>query len=597
MAKWQENNVTSLWKMYEEGISYQVKTGLRQNIPKYVDFYEGRQWPEPTEATKNLPRPVINIIKMICRSKKSSILSTPVRISYKSYSNGTDTDKLNSFAQSMLKELDQDGQDRLAIDDGIKKGSYFYHYYWDKSAISQTGHMEGGVRCEIIDPLNIFFSNPAELDEQKQKWILISTPMDKEEICAICDKDINPQLLVLEDEEEGEKNESADKITVLTRYFRINGEVYCERGTKYSYINKPFPLCPDKSFAIDLLNTTASAKSKEQPQGREVNSERANVKGSKTPDDASVEESLYNQDAVSTDTFISPFDKIKATCALYPIVCGYYERREGSIYGISEVEGLIPNQKAINFNIAMSLLNAQQCAWGKYVALPNALKGQVISNSPGQVLVDYSGTGQGIKRMEEAAISGIPVEMSEKITELTRLCTGANEILSGEALKTNMSGVAIAQLQAQAEVPIEELRAELIRVKRKQGMVLAQFLRLYYFDRAFIRRKRDNGGNERDVCDRFTSDEYKYSVLDVIVEPTRGTRATITSDINLLDTCLKNGNISLETYIKSYPEGVITNKETILKQIQEEKSSEIEELRKEIKRRENSKTVDPVSIV
>ena len=132
MAQWEKAinyEQTYLWKLYEEGLDYQSRTGLRVNIPKFVDFYEGRQWPQPTESTKNLPRPVVNIVKMICRNKKSSILSTPVRILYKTYSEGTDIDKLNSFVESIEKELDQEGLDRLALDDGVKKGSYFYHYY------------------------------------------------------------------------------------------------------------------------------------------------------------------------------------------------------------------------------------------------------------------------------------------------------------------------------------------------------------------------------------------------------------------------------------------------------------------------------------
>ena len=584
MVKRQNREITHLWEMYEEGISSQIKLGLRHIIPRNIEFYEGKQWPDPTEATKNLPRPVINIVKMICRNKKASILSTPVRILYKSYTQNTDTDKLNAFAQCVLKELDQDGLDRLAIDDGIKKGSYFYHYYWDKTAISQTGQVEGGVRCEIIDPLNIFFSNPHNLDEQNQKWILISTPTDKSELRNICGDDATYKTILAE---EGDfSDEQSESIIVLTRYFRLDGEVYCERGTKHALIGKPFKLAPDICHLEELLSS--SYKVQKQVDVKE------------TEDAAQVDitqpaSMILNQAAISS--LQAKFERKRKACSLYPIVSGYYERREGSIYGISEVEGLIPNQKAINFNIAMSLLNAQQCAWGKYIALPNALKGQTITNSPGQVLIDHSGTGQGIKRMADVGISQVPVDISEKITEMTRLTTGASEILSGEALNSNLSGVAIAQLQAQAEVPIEELRAEFIKAKRKQGMVLAQFLRLYYFDRQFIRSKSTFDGKEEEICDFFTSNDYRESVLDVIVEPTRGTKATITSDINLLDNCLKNGSISLETYIKAYPEGVISNKHTILHQIEAEKSSKIEALRRELERYKNPKTVDPVSII
>ncbi len=586
MAQWQKSvadKETHLWSLYKEGIDYQNKLGLRRTIPQNVDFYEGRQWPSPTESTKNLPRPVVNIVKMICRSKKSSILSTPVKIYYKAFTPNADLEKLNSFCQYLQKEFNQEGLDKLAIDDGIKKGSYFYHYYWDKYALSPSGFIEGDVRCEIIDPLNIFFSNPCELDEQKQKWILIASSVDPSHIYEICDSDLCKLINVTE--EEGKNAENPKSVTLLTRYYRVNGEVWCERATKFSTVNKPFRLSPDRASIDSIYNSV-------------YKSDQENI----SPPSPKAEQSATNEqnNAISSkklDYLYSLGKKQVPVAALYPIVCGYYERREGSIYGISEVEGIIPNQKAINFNIAMSLLNAQQCAWGKYIALPNALKGQKISNSPGQVLIDHSGTGNGIKRMSEEALSDVPMEITDTLTELTRTATGSSEILSGEALSANMSGVAIAQLQAQAEVPIEELRSTFWEVKKKQGLILAQFIRLYYFDKEFVRTKRDDVGNEYEICDRFSSKDYESILFDVVVEPTRGTKASVASDINMLDTCLKNGKISLETYVRAYPEGAISNKTSILKQIEAEKEREITKLRKELEMLKNSKKVDPVSII
>ena len=320
-------------------------------------------------------------------------------------------------------------------------------------------------------------------------------------------------------------------------------------------------------------------------------SPRKEIKGEK-------ENAADKAEADADSDYVKSLFKPKSPKAtLYPVVCGYYERKEGSIYGISEVEGIIPNQKAVNFNIAMTLLNSQQCAWGKYIALPNALKGQAITNSPGQVLIDYSGTGEGIKRMSGQTVSEIPMSIVDTITELTRNATGTSDILSADTISASLSGVALAQLQAQAEVPIEELRATFWETKRKQGMVLAQFIRLYYFDKEFIRVARDKEGKECEICDRFFSQDYENSVFDVIVEPTKGTKSSLATDVSLLDSCLKNGSISFETYIKAYPEGALSNKSSILRQIEAEKSEEITKLRKELEQYKKGKTLDPVSIV
>ncbi len=85
---------------------------------------------------------------------------TPVKIVYKAEDEMADVEKFNNFAAYIQKEIGQEALDKRAIKDGVVKGSYFYHYYWDSEAKGKDGIKEGGLRCEIIDPLSIFFSDP-----------------------------------------------------------------------------------------------------------------------------------------------------------------------------------------------------------------------------------------------------------------------------------------------------------------------------------------------------------------------------------------------------------------------------------------------------
>ena len=269
---------------------------------------------------------------------------------------------------------------------------------------------------------------------------------------------------------------------------------------------------------------------------------------------------------------------------LYPVVCGYYERKDRCIYGLSEVEGLIPNQKAINFNIAMSLLNAQEVAWGKYVALPGALKGQTINNAPGQVLIDYSGTGNGIKKLQENYMQSFPMELVKTITDLTRSVTGTSEFMTGEVQGSGMSGTAIARLQSQAQLPIEDLRALFMSVKRKQGRVLAQFYKLYYPSYDFTVER--DGKSEKK---RFSGEHYRNTDFEVLCETVSGVNASAAGDISMLDTLLSHGMISPEAYINAYPDDALTDKKKILERIRAEKNAddvsvkaEIEKLREQL---------------
>lgn len=523
-----------IWARYEDALSYQTGLGIRKSIPEYVSFYEGKQWPAPTKNTKNLPRPVINIVKMICRLKKSAILSTPVRIVYKCKDKRVDADTFNKFSSHVLREMDQDSLDKAAVDDGVKKGSYFYHYYWDKDAVSSLSPYGGALRCELIDPLNIFFENPCELDEQKQKWIIISTRERVDDVRAEAEAGTDKDAIVTD---EGYGVDAEDRLrsglcTVLTMYYRKNGEIFCTRSVKATVIKSEFPITPDIGAAKQAL-------------------------GLDTHKDAGVNRAR-----------------------LYPIVCGYYEKKDKCIYGLSEVEGLIPNQKAINFNIAMSLLNAQEMAWGKYVALPGALKGQTISNAPGQVLIDYSGTGNGIKKLSENHIQSIPVELVKTITDLTRSVTGTSEFMTGEVQGSGMSGTAIARLQSQAQLPIEDLRSIYMSVKRKQGRVLAQFYKLFYPRCVFIPEEGEEGDRV------FSSHDYENADFEVITETVTGVNASVAGDINMLDTVLQKGHISLETYINAYPEDALTDKKRMLELIRREREGETELLRAQLKETE-----------
>ena len=504
---------TEIWSQYEKGLEYQNKIGLRKSLPEYVRFFEGKQWPAATKNTKNLPRPVINIIKMICRNKKAAIVSAPARIVYKCHDVNADVETFNDFAEFVCKDLNQELLDKDAVDDGIKKGTYIYHYYWDNEAIDAGGNRKGALRCELIDPLNIFFENPCERDEQKQQWIIISSRMNVDAVRAMVKDESLKKQITGESEREnsyGIKEQDEEKlITVLTKYFRKDGEVYCQKATKTVLLGDAFSITPNIQ-SVDIK-----------------------LKGDGEAED--------HPNVASPDKVDTAEGRVFAY--YYPVVVGNYEKRDKCIYGIGEVEGLIPNQKAINFNIAMSLLNVQEIAWGKYITLPGALKGQTISNSPGQVLVDYTGTGNGIKKMSEQAIQSLPVTLSTTLIELTRSVSGATEISTGE-ISGGLSGQAIALLQSQAKMPVDELRNSFLLVKAKQGKVLAQFFKLHYFNEPFVKVSADDDKkNEKKI---FTSSDFSNIAFDIMVEATSGATPALQEIYSYLTPLLAEGKYPLK---------------------------------------------------
>ena len=539
---------SNIWKMYENGIDYQNRSGLSKTIPQCVKFYEGKQWADATENTKNFPRPVVNLTKMICRNKKAGILSNDTAIIY-ACDDASVAKKFTDFGTYITKELNQKKLDRKAINDGCVKGTYVYHYYWDSNAIGKRGNLPGGVRCEIIDPLNIFFANPNNDEEQSQEWIIIRSRLRLKTVKAMADKGVKQELIVGDNNESkyGEKEQDdSTLVTVLTRYFRQDGEVYFEKSTHKTVINKPRPLHPNINAVLKTLN-----EDNPNEQGFEY------------------EEIDYTPIA-----------------HLYPVAVGQYETRDKSIFGIGEVEGIIPNQKAINSNLGLQLLNIQDVWGGKYVVLPTALRGQKITNNPGQVLVDYSGTGGGIKKITEQVYNDVPLKVLDTTSSLTRVVTGATEVMTGETIGANTSGAAILQLQSQALKPIEELQQAFWDTKVKCGRILEMFYKLYYQDVDYYYEETGVGANGETettrYADKFNGSEYLGVDFDVSVEVVAGAKGSEVSLVNALDNLLQQKQIDITTYFELYPHNALPNKSQIVAALQQREQAEVMQLQAQL---------------
>jgi hypothetical protein len=551
----EKRSTTDLWELWRRGVAYQSATGLRTLLPRCVKFYEGDQWPNATEETAVMPRPVVNMVKRTCRSKKASILATPVRITYKSEA-VQDTaliERFNDFADYIQKELGQKRLDRRALKDGVVEGTYIYHYYWDAEATGLDGIIRGGLRCDLLDPLDVVFADPTQIDEQKQEWILIATRENVRKLReGVKSREDRERIVPDEDKDNayGTKEQDEDGLcTVLTRYFRRDGEVYCERATKTAILTKPFPIAPrvdevQKEISSRLHAADGEDGGKEGLDGKEIDAPNSELS-----------DNAAELDGMKRNTLRAP---------LYPIVVGQYEPRKKCIYGQGEAEALLPNQRALNNNLAMMLYNVQQTAWNRMIATPEALRDQEITNEPGEILIDYSGTGNGIRNMPPAQMTAMPLTLTQTITELTRDASGVTEVMTGETISGSMSGAAIAQLQGQAMVPIEDLRQEFWGVKERQGMVLAQFFKLFYHNAPYVRSEIGEDEQERTFVDYFEGDDYRDVRFDVIVETVGGSRFTNAGDITALETLYAKGEITAAEYIEAYPDDALSNKQTVL---------------------------------
>lgn len=579
------SETTKIFDEFQKGLTYFKDLGLTTQIPKNVDFFEGRQWSAPTKNTKELPRPVFNFIEMMINNKASNILGSPVKLNFIADNDQDSTRKFTRFASYQQKEMRQDEFDNLAILDSLIKGTFVYYYYWDEYAIGKKGHFEGGLRVDVLDPMNVVVSDPQIKDIQKQEYIIIRNRAHVSQVREMCDNEKVKSLIVPDDYDSIYDNyvetEDNDLVEVYTKFFRINNEVYFEKSTRNVLIHDPIPLNPkkiEKALEID-------EKRKEDVEELHGELENEVIPDATIP---SMQDSNYKND--SRESY-SEEDYYKAT--LYPIEMNSLNPRNNSIYGISEVEGCIEAQKIVNFLIALATLNCQQMGMPRTVVKNGALKNQQITNKIGEVLTDYSPNGvQGIYTIPGQAFTEGALSLAPTIFDFLRTVKNASEVITGEMVTKDLSGTAIAQLQAQSQKPIIMQQKRFWRSKERCGKIMEQFYKLYYEaknysyeldkqEREAIQQNYSERTTPTSLIDKFNGSEYQDTSFAIVVEAGAGTQYSEIQAMNMLNSLLQQNLVDLDTYVEMYPDSAMPFKAEMKAYLKRREMSEISILRQQ----------------
>lgn len=530
--------ITQIWKEFNAGVLWQKNNGLIDEWEECENFVEGKQWPKATPRTKSLPRPVINLCSMIAENKKSNILSSKVKMIFTPAEMFGDllakseegANLFTKFAENISKEIKEEHLDDLAQDNAVQLGTYIYHYFWD-STISggMTTPYVGGMRGEIIHPKNIVFSNPTELDEQNQKYIIIANTEPVETVKKIAQKNkvSGWENITSDNILEDENVDNLNLCTVLTKYSRINGKVVWEKATK--------------NCLIQPLTYWEPSKDK--------------IKLDDSKDESEIEPNRYDDNN-------NYFNK-----QLYPIVVQQHKNRKKCIYGIGEVKQSIQNNKAVNFNIAMMLLSVQQTAWPKIIQKANALAKQMITNEPGEIITDNSSNPNwGVKYLDTPGFNVQALTLTNTIIDLTRTTAGSTEVVTGEVLGANMAASAIIALQNQAKKPVELYQKKLYAAYEKKGRIYEQFFKFYYNDSRMFGYEKNN----QTIAATFNGEEYKDINFALNLEVGTGGMWSESLSVQLLDKLKQDGDITVDDYIDLYPESIMPFKAK-LKKLREKK--------------------------
>lgn len=533
------NQETITYSDFKKGYHYLQTNGYIDERERALDFYYGKQWAKATKNNKNIPRAVFNICKLQIVNKQSNIVSVPVAIRFFTNNSFQDTKFVTNFAKYLFKEMNHDRHRNKSAFDALVKGTAVQHMYYDQYKFGTYGDYEGGICEEILDFSRVAVANPFNKDVQAQKWVIIQSTRSVDAVKKLIKGNVTKEKLLAEELEEINKSketpqEDVNTINVYLRYYRKNGEVYHSLSTKSVVIYKDKPLNPNL------------------------------IKVSKVKNEKQDEEWIQLPDDTLTTNNIDEYSKIKFY--RYPVHFLTFNESDESIYGKSELNDVIPTQRYINQLWSMQLLNVMNMAWDKYVVMPNALRNQIINDQSGQVLVDYSGTGNGIKRLGgmSAMANGV-VELSAQAFNLHRTVHQITDLYTGQTEQKDIAASALSQLNNQADKPIDVLRQKLWNYEEEIGKTLDLFIKLYFTEQKFSYELSEaemiaQGNNTNKYVEQtFDGNKFKDVQFHIVVEAVQGTKNSELVQENLAQSLFLNNtwaNMSShdkEAYIEMSP--------------------------------------------
>lgn len=510
-------------KQYKDGLSYFRSMNFLDKWPMHERFRAGDQWPAPTQRTKGLPRPVFNIIEMIESHKVASVMSEQIKMVFSPQEEAEEDpallqqelevgEQFSAYADATWERIKQDELNEEGLDICANTGTAIWHYYWDGEAkggkkVLWSGEMEG----EILDPINVFFGNPQQRRVQKQPYIIIS---------------------------------SREMLSSVKAYAKVNGV-----SAATLELIKPDKDTEDEGYDAAKIELADSSK-------------------------VTVLTKYWRKDGTvwftksASGVVIKP--EMNTDMRLYPLAVMQWKRRKKSIHGISETEGLIPNQRAINTLIAMQILSVQLTGWPKLVYKQNAIDPSKITNAPGEMIEDRSapGQGDGVKYLNPGNISASAANLVDAILNYTRQVSGANDAATGTAPSADLNATAIMLLQKAAAIPIESIKRRFYRLIEDIGRIWEEFWKVKYNIPRQVMLK-DAEGEE--FATMFNGADYKDIQMNLKIDV--GPSSTYSESLMMsgLDKALERGDISYDQYLRYVPKTVAPYKDRLMKEIEDKK--------------------------
>lgn len=503
----------AVFKRYSEGLSFNSRIGLDEEVENNENFFIGKQW--EGVQTNGLPAPVFNFLKRVTLFTVASVTTENLKLNASPMGNNGARKKfykltniINNefeaiFEYNRIVNLMREVMRNAAVDaDGCT------YTYWDPDI--ETGQKaKGGIVTEVVENTRVFFGNPNDRRVERQPYIILEKRLmldeakDKAEALG---KD--PDKVIPDDAERRptySEQLSSDRVTELLYFYRDK---------------------KDKSiWCYDCF------------RGMELEHKNIDIRR-------------------------------------YPFTWLNWDYRQDNYHGQSLISGLIPNQVFVNKLFAMSMISLMTTAYPKIVYDKTRIKNW--SNQVGAAIGINGGDVNSVaKIIDPAQISPQIADFIKLAVDYTQTFLGATPAALGDTRPDNTS--AIVALQRASATPNELTKQNYYRTIEDLGQIYKEYMTHYYGKRTVeVQVPADIdpllAGFAQVSPGEAMEEEYDFKELEKVPLCIRldvGASAywSEIASVQTLDNLLMQDKIGIDDYLERIPDGYISHRQELLEKL------------------------------
>ena len=519
---------TETWNLYETGKNFNRKINMYQEGKENYDYYHGRQW-EGINKPKSQAEPItLNIVKPIVKYKLGIINQNSFEIVFSpnTYSSKEELERVKAVTRGLSQfinstwERSQSGKTVRAIVKNacINSEGIMYFYNEDEEILS-----------EEIDKNNIYYGNENDSNIQEQPYILVTYRKPVKEIIQRA-KDYR---------DEGMNNLSDEDIKSI-----VSDLDYEEQQGKDFMQQEVSPMC----LVIKRFERMDDGK-------------------------------IWVSESTKTCDIIKPQS---TECELYPFAHFVWEEEKGYARGVSEIRGLIDNQREINKSATRRAIAVKLGAYPKLVVATDFVKNTDALSQVGSTIEVNGMKADDVHTiatyLNPAQISPDAYNLQADLINNTRTLAGAGDTATGQIDPERSSGKAILAIQQASQQPLNEQLENYKYFLEDCAKIMFELIKVYFLNGLHLYTTEDvynELGNVETYERPFTLSKKELEKINVNLKiditPTSA-YDRYAQELSLENLLLK-GMITLEEYTDALPEGCAMPKPTLEMIIQRRKEA------------------------